>query len=333
MEGFPNMDTGTHILFGLGLGGLAMLDPAIVSHPHGPAAVLIATVAGSNAPDADTLFRMKSNAVFIRQHRGLSHSLPAIAVWTGAITWLVSALFPGVPWAHLAFWVLLSVVIHIFSDLFNAYGTQAYRPFSRTWVRWNIVPLFDPFIFCSHVAAILLWAGGAARPQILFPLLYLVLAAYYIWRTWMHRRVSRMAPLQDPDRQHGDRYTVLPAPSPFRWTVVRQSPGGQFEVGEWERSVLHWRDTLICANHPAIDASKNHPDVAAFLVVTPFPCASVKLQSWGYEVRWVDVRFRNRRQYPFMAMVMMDFTFVPLQSYVGWLSADRLEKRLHMNTY
>jgi inner membrane protein len=32
-------------------------------------------------------------------------------------------------------------------------------------------------------------------------------------------------------------------------------------------------------------------------------------------------------------VVMMDFDLVPLQSYVGWLNEQRLEKRLRMTTY
>jgi len=50
-------------------------------------------------------------------------------------------------------------------------------------------------------------------------------------------------------------------------------------------------------------------------------------------VRWVDVRYRYRKQYPFVAVVLMDLNLAPLQSYVGWLSDDRLEKRLRMNSY
>jgi inner membrane protein len=327
------MDSGTHFMFGLGLGGLALIDPAIVSHPHGPVAVVIATVAGSNAPDWDMLLRFKSNADYIRHHRGLSHSFPAIAVWTVLITWIIALLFPQVPWTHVGFWVLLSVVIHVFSDLFNSYGTQAYRPINKKWVRWNIIHIFDPFIFISHVLAVLLWAAGIADPRVIFPLLYTMLAVYYIWRTWVRHRISRKVPLSDPDGKPGDRYTLLPTRRFYRWNVVRESAGNTYKLGEWEHGKMEWHETLICENHPAAEASKTVPEVQAFLGVTPFPCVSVNRQSWGYEVRWLDIRYRYRRQYPFVAVVLMDLAYVPLQSYVGWLSDDRLEKRLRMNTY
>ncbi|MFC5469949.1 metal-dependent hydrolase [Cohnella suwonensis] len=327
------MDTGTHFVFGLGLGGLAMIDPVIADQAYGPVAVLIGTIAGSNAPDLDSLLRFKSNADYIKNHRGLSHSFPAIVGWSALITALVSLAFRSIPWWHIGMWVLLAVVVHVFIDLFNSYGTQAYRPVSKQWVAWNIIHIFDPFIFAAHLVAILLWISGFAAPQAIFPVLYGLLVLYYGWRTLVHRRLSGRIPRIDPENKPGDRYTLLPTLSHHRWNVVRTSKDCTFGIGEWDKGRLNWIDVLKCDEHPAIEASKQHEDVKAFLSVTPFPCGHVKPQTWGYEVRWVDVRYRYRKQYPFVAVVLLDLDMKPLQSYVGWLSEDRLEKRLRMNTY
>jgi inner membrane protein len=327
------MDTSTHFAFGLGLGGLALVDPVIASHPWGVTAILIGTVAGSNAPDSDMVLRLKSNADYIKNHRGLSHSFPAIIGWSALITLIDSLIFRSIPWWHIGFWVLLAVVVHVFVDLFNSYGTQVYRPVSKQWVAWNIINLFDPFIFGSHLLAILLWVTGLAKPGVVFPVLYALLAVYYIWRTLVHRRLTHSFGSRDPDRSPGDKYTLLPTVSLYRWNVVRLSEDGTYGVGEWDHGRLKWIDIMRCDEHPALEASKQHPDIQAFLSVTSFPCGHVKPKTWGYEVRWVDVRYRNRRQYPFVAVVLMDLSYTPLQSYVGWLNNDRLEKRLKMNTY
>ncbi|WP_256759778.1 metal-dependent hydrolase [Cohnella sp. WQ 127256] len=327
------MDSGTHLVFGLGLGGLAMLDPTITSHTYGPLAILIGTIAGSNAPDLDGLLRFKSNADYIKNHRGLSHSFPAIIGWAALITTIVSLIFRSIPWWHIGFWVLLAVVVHVLSDLFNSYGTQAFRPISRKWIAWNIIHIFDPFIFSTHLLAILLWVTGIAAPQAIFPTLYILLGVYYCWRTLVHHRLLRKMPQKDPDYQAGDTYSLLPTVSLYRWNLVRISKDCTYGIGEWDHGRMKWLDVLKCDEHPAIEASKQHPDVQAFLSVTPFPCGHIKPQTWGYEVRWVDVRYRYRKQFPFVAVVLMDLNLVPLTSYVGWLSDERLEKRLHMNTY
>lgn len=327
------MDTGTHLVFGLGLGGLAMVDPVISSHPYGAVAILLGTVVGSNAPDLDSVLRLKSNADYIKNHRGLSHSFPAIFCWATVITSCVWLMFRDISWWHIGFWVLLSVVVHVFIDLFNSYGTQAYRPVSRQWVAWNIIHIFDPFIFSTHLLAILLWISGFASPTVIFPVLYGLLAVYYTWRTVVHRRLSHKVPRVDASWKDGDRYTLMPTISLYRWNLVKQEASGTYHIGEWDHGNLRWLDSMSCDVHPAIEASKNHQDVQAFLSVTPFPCGQVMRHTWGYEVRWVDVRYRYRKQYPFVAVVLMDFSFSPLQSFVGWLSDERLEKRLRMNSY
>lgn len=327
------MDSGTHLVFGLGLGGLALTDPAIASHPYGPLAVLIGTVLGSQAPDADTLLRFRSNADYIKHHRGLSHSVPAMLGWAALITLVLSLVFRSVPWTHLGGWVLLAVLVHVATDLFNSYGTQAFRPFTRKWIAWNVIHIFDPIIFLSHIAAILLWMSGLAGPQAIFPTLYGLLVLYYGWRAWVHRRLAAKLPARDPEHRKGDEYTLLPTLSLARWNVVKRSKDCVYSVGEWDNGALVWADKTKCDDHPAVEASKKNKDVQAFLSVAPFPCAQAKEHSWGWEVRWADIRYRHRRQYPFVAVVWMDASYTPVQSYVGWLSDERLRKRVRMNSY
>jgi len=327
------MDSGTHLAFGLGLAGLAMTDPVLASDPNGPFAALVGTILGSQAPDFDGLLRFKSNADYIRHHRGLSHSLPFVAAWTAAIALLDALLFPTIPWWHLALWILLAVAVHVLADMFNSYGTMALWPFSRKRIRWNVIHIFDPVILALHLAAIVLWASGQADPRALFPVMYGLLILYYGWRTWTHRRVTRLVPRQDAGKKPGDRYTVLPAMPLNHWNVIRESEDGTYAVGEWDRGRLAWIDVLKCDRHPAAEASKRNKDVQALLNLTPFPCAQVKEKDWGYEVRWADIRYHYRRQYPFVAVVLMDADYKPLQSCVGWLSDERLERRLKMNSY
>jgi inner membrane protein len=115
--------------------------------------------------------------------------------------------------------------------------------------------------------------------------------------------------------------------------VVKRKRNGTFMIGDLRSNVLSWQDRVSCSNHPAVDRSKNDPSIQSFLYLTSFACAEVKEHTWGYEVRWSDVRYRHRKQYPFVAVLMMDLNYKTVGSYVGWLSDKRLEKRLRMNTY
>jgi inner membrane protein len=295
--------------------------------------VLIGTVVGSQIPDADTVMRLKGNAAYIRNHRGRSHSLPALTLWILLLTAVLGLAFPGAALGHIALWTAVAVVFHVFTDLFNSYGTQALLPVSERWIRWNVIHIFDPFIFFSHLTAILLWQLHAAPPQTIFPVLYVLIAGYYIWRVVDHTRLERGLTKQDPLFRSGDRYLLIPTVHLSLWNVVKQRQDGTYAIGELRSGALRWVDDVKSDVHPAVEASKANADAAALLYYSSYTCAEVREHDWGYEVRWADVRYRHRKQYPFVAVVHLDKRYRELDSYVGWVSDTRLEKKLRADTY
>ncbi|MBD2868074.1 metal-dependent hydrolase [Paenibacillus arenilitoris] len=328
------MDTGTHLVMGIGLAGLAMVDPVVAADQSVQTAVLLGTVAGSQAPDLDNLLRIKGNACYIRNHRGISHSLPAIVIWTALITVMLQLFYQGsLPWANIGGWVLLAVCVHVFTDLFNTYGTQAMRPFTEKWISWNIIHIFDPVLFTVHVIAILLWAGGFVNPAFLFPIMYGFVAVYFVWRTLAARRTVQRLPDIDPEYGKDDSYIAIPTISLTIWNIVKQTKDGSFVIGNLRNGELSWLDRARCSEHPAVAKSKSDPGIRSFLYFTSFACADVREHHWGYEVRWSDVRYRHRKQYPFVGVLVMNKQYETIGSYVGWLSDDRLSKRLRMDTY
>jgi inner membrane protein len=327
------VDTGTHLVIGLGLAGLAQIDPVVASSGAVTTAVLIGTVAGSQIPDIDGLLRFKDNATYIRNHRGRSHSLPALVIWTVLITAFLSVIFQGLPLLHVGMWVGIAVCFHVFTDLFNTYGTQAIRPFSEKWVSWNIIHIFDLFIFSSHLVAILMWAFHLADPTFIFPALYALIAIYYVWRTLDHYFLEKGLALKDPHYQAGNKYILIPTFHLYVWNVVKRRADGVFTLGELRNGKLKWIDEVKCASHPAVEASKKNEDIQSLLYFSSYACAEVKQHSWGYEVRWADVRYRHRKQYPFVGVLHMDHNYETLDSYVGWVNDTRLEKKLRVDTY
>lgn len=325
------MDTGTHLVMGISLAGLAHIDPVVAASPSLAIAVTIATILGSQAPDADSVLRLKNNAVYIRNHRGISHSLPFLLLWTVLITGLLSLLFRGVSVPHLALWTGVAVCIHVFSDLFNTYGTQAMRPFTEKWISWNIIHIFDPFIFGTHLTAILLWVLGMLPPAPLFSVLYSVTAVYYIWRTLVHFSNTDEVAKLDTQNKPCDTYYVIPTISLNHWHVVKAKSDGSYDMGTFNHHQLSWNHHAVCSRHPAVEHSKNHPNVKSFLYFTSFAVADIKITSTGYIVRWADVRYHHRTQYPFVAVVVMDEHFITKASYIGWLSDDKMNERLSID--
>src|SRR5699024_3526157 len=97
------------------------------------------------------------------------------------ISAIIYMFVPEVNFLHLWLWTFLAVIIHVFVDIFNAYGTQALRPFSHKWFALGFINTFDPYIFFLHVAGIIAWVLGA-DPGTTFLMIYGVIALYYIKR-------------------------------------------------------------------------------------------------------------------------------------------------------
>lgn len=221
------MDTGTHVVMGIALGGIATLDPVIGTDTSMAHAAMIATLAGSQAPDIDTVLKLKNNAVYIRNHRGFTHSIPAVLFWSVAIPGILMLFYHHGNFLHLWLWTLLAVVLHVFVDIFNAYGTQAIRPFSKKWVALGLINTFDPFIFISHLAAIAVWYVGG-HPGITFLILYAVLVGYYGVRIIMQLRIKRrLRELIDEDIE-----TIIISPTmKFRQWRIAVTTAHAFYVG------------------------------------------------------------------------------------------------------
>ncbi|MNI10362.1 hypothetical protein D3C73_634720 [compost metagenome] len=328
------MDTATHFVMGLGLAGLSFVDPVVASQPTLAGAVMVATVLASQAPDADTALRLKGNALYIRNHRGITHSLPFLLLWPALITLVIGPIFGFTNLhylSHIALWSFIGVAVHVFTDLFNTYGTQAARPFTEKWIAWNIIHIFDPFIFGSHAAAIILWVSGIIPPAPLFITLYACIALYYIWRTLVHARLTRKLKTKDIHHSAGERYFVIPTISPTRWNVVKAKTDGSYTIGLLNSGRLEWFKHAVCSTHPAVEHSKSHPDIKAFLYFTSYAVAEVEELPSGYIVRWGDVRYLHRKQFPFVAVLVMDNQYHPLNTYVGWLSSEKLDERFAMD--
>src|SRR5690625_1660575 len=108
--------------------------------------------------------------------------------WGILISSIIYLFVPEVSFFHLWLWTFLAVIIHVFVDIFNAYGTQALRPFSRKWVALGFINTFDPYIFTLHVGGIIAWLIGA-HPGQTFAIIYGVIILYYIKRYFDKREI------------------------------------------------------------------------------------------------------------------------------------------------
>jgi len=315
------MDTGSHLLFGATLAGLAHLSPAVQSDPTLSAAVLCATMIGSHAPDFDMVFRLGGADAYFRHHRGWSHSLPAVALWPLAIGPLTAWAFgcSSDLWLVTA-WTLLAVVLHVAFDLTNAYGVQCLLPFRRGWKHLDALCLTDPFLLLIHGAALIDWLiEGGRKAGTLCGIAWLVTAIYTVWRIAYHEVIVRRLKA----RFHGWKAVhALPDLRWRRWHYVVQTDT-DFYMGKIDGRKLLPAATLpsepVGAAHDCVRASRGVAPVQALLQFAKR--AYVKWQAQpdgGYLVVWTDLRFWRERDWPFRAEVRLDRQLNVVEQKLGW---------------
>src|SRR5690625_5981871 len=102
---------------GIAIGGIATLDPTIQQDPTLLTAVMAGTIIGSHAPDFDTILKLKNNAVYLRHHRGITHSIPLMIFWGILISGLIYFLVPGLPFFNIWVWTALAVFLHVVFEI------------------------------------------------------------------------------------------------------------------------------------------------------------------------------------------------------------------------
>ncbi|SFB09981.1 MULTISPECIES: metal-dependent hydrolase [unclassified Bacillus (in: firmicutes)] len=321
------MDTGTHVVMGLALGGLATLDPVVAESSVTASSVLIGTIVGSQIPDIDTVLKLKSNAVYIRNHRGVTHSIPAVLLWPLIIIAVVYPFFPTANLLHLWIWTFVAVFLHVFVDIFNAYGTQALRPFSSKWVALGVINTFDPFIFAIHVIGLFIWATGV-HPGYTFIAIYAIIVAYYVVRFIAKMRVHREVRKMIPDATE---IIIAPTMKFHIWRIAVMSEK-QFFVGRAEKNkvmILDQFNRVAVPKTAVIEAAKKDKNLSAFLSFSPVYRWEVDEFDEHFEVRFIDLRYRSNGYYPFVAVVKLNRELEIINSYTGWIfSEEKLRKKL-----
>lgn len=323
------MDTGTHIVMGLALGGLATLDPVVAGSAATASSIMVGTIIGSQIPDIDTVLKLKNNAVYIRNHRGITHSIPAVLLWPLIILLGIYPFYPEANLLHLWMWTFLAVFIHVFVDIFNGYGTQALRPFSSKWVALGVINTFDPYIFGLHIVGLILWGFGA-HPGYTFLAIYIILIGYYVIRFLAKQKVLREVKALIPDATE---IIISPTMKFHQWRIAVMNKH-QFFVGRSDNhqvQILDQFNRVKVPRSPVIDAAKKDKNLAAFLSFSPVYRWEADEFDDYYEVRFIDLRYRSKDHYPFVAVVQLDTDLTIKSSYTGWIfSEEKLRKKLEI---
>lgn len=321
------MDTGTHIAMGVAISGLALADTVVASDPYTMSAVFAGIMVGSLIPDIDTVLKLRNNAVYLRNHRGITHSVPAVMLWPLLLSILLTFIIPESVFLHVWAWTFLAVFTHVFVDIFNSYGTQALRPFSQKWVAIGVINTFDPIIFGFHVIAILAWFFGT-EPVATMSTLYIVLFFYYLLRFAVKDAVMKAVKKTIPGATD---IFIAPTINFFQWRIAATTEKRHYVGRAYGRSITIYDrfEREIMPMSPEVAVALEDSNIKAFVSFSPLYRWSITHVEDLYEVRLIDLRYRSKGYYPFVAVAHVNEELEVVNSYTGWIfSEDKLRKKL-----
>ncbi|MBI5419690.1 MAG: metal-dependent hydrolase [Deltaproteobacteria bacterium] len=176
------MDTITH-----GLTGwlIARAIPADAERKEATAAVVL----GSVLPDVDNVASLLGSELYLRIHRGYSHSFAGVAVSSLLVALLFYKYGKWKDLKKLYLLTLLGQLSHIALDLLNAYGTQIFQPFTDARVSFDLLFVVDLVFSGIIVAGLLL---SRRRGPAMAKTALLVLGAYVGFAAVLHLRAENV---------------------------------------------------------------------------------------------------------------------------------------------
>jgi inner membrane protein len=219
------MDTLTHALSGalLARATTGIEKPAL---PLGRRVAIGALVA--MFPDIDIVASWLSPLAYLYHHRGVTHSLLMLPLWTVLLAWIFALIWRGgAGWKTYAPVVAMSLAVHIAGDWITTFGTMIFAPLSDYRHGLGTTFIIDLWLSGIIVAGLLLsLAWRRSRLPAVAGLA--VLVGYVVMQSVLLQRAVEFG--EHYARTKGvvhARVTAMPRPvSPFNWMVVVEDAKG-----------------------------------------------------------------------------------------------------------
>ncbi|MBB5174236.1 metal-dependent hydrolase [Texcoconibacillus texcoconensis] len=174
------MDTVTHTLFGLTLYGSVNKNEW---SKDAKKALLFTTIVGSQIPDIDVISQLwDTSGQYQMWHRGITHSIFMVPVWAALIYWL-SRFIWGVGDKRLFWMGMLAVFIHNTTDLFNAWGTGYFEPFSSVRITFGTIPIIDFVVWGIMLAGFIAHKWLKKQPHVVYKIVWIFIIAHFAIQT------------------------------------------------------------------------------------------------------------------------------------------------------
>ena len=216
-------------------------------------------------PDSDFVTRFIDPLTYLTTHRGITHSVIMLPVWSLLLALMFMLLVRGkYSWRAFVGVVALGIGIHIIGDVITAFGTMIFAPISRWRAQIPTTFIIDPYFTAIIVAGLvgsLLW-NRTRRPAVIG---LTVLAAYVSFQGILHQRAVSVGKAYVAKHQlEAGSVEAIPQPfSPFNWMIVISQKDAYYmtyvslwreEIPEFPPEGANWLHEVYASYYPVRDA-------------------------------------------------------------------------------
>ena len=198
----------------------------------------------AEAPDLDIFGNLKGPVFGFAHHRGFTHSFLGLALVSAAVVGLMYGVWclrgrktrdanSGPRWGLLFLLAYLAGLSHILLDFTNNYGVRPFWPFGEKWYSWDIVFIWDPYIFVVLILGLVLPSlfglineevgarQSGPRGRLAASLALIAVASWWGVRDYEHRRAVNALEARTYEKADPIRASAYPSWwTPFRWHGV-----------------------------------------------------------------------------------------------------------------
>lgn len=283
------MDPITHAVAGLSIAVL-LGEPTTVSNP-----AIIGCIAGAVIPDGDIIMQLKGDYVYLKNHRGISHSIPMMFIYSGAIAGLLWLIFGNIAFWKVLIFTLAGCFSHIALDITNSYGAQIFWPFCKKRITLDLLLIYDPMLIILCFAIILPYARSIIPPY----LTELIFICYLILRYLMKKLAQSIAFEKLGGRYKAVRFRIMPSMiGLIKWHFILSTEKGKV-IGEVNIFPRRFKIIDIKKNldKELYKLAINTPIARFFSQFTPIFHIDCDKKEGNYIFEFIDLRYYIARDF------------------------------------
>ena len=281
------MDSLTHTLSGIVVSSLGLRQEF-----RWPGVVVF--TAAALFPDIDFFFNYISHSIYVRFHRGFTHSFIYLPVFALLLCGIFYLLFKGIGFKNLYLICLAGIALHLMLDIVNSYGTPVLMPFSSAQYSLNLDVIIDAYVLGPLLlGAVAVWVWPSFQKHTALIVLVIIISGF-LFRFIQQQQAARLIAKIEPS----DRTVLIPAGidtiyNPFTWQAIIPRDNGYniYAVNSADgqvggpHSIAHQMDEINTFR-------QNSRAVRDFLNWSKFPFGRVEKTDEGTLVKLSDLRFQ-----------------------------------------